>query len=369
MLPLVFAAALYGQYAQISIPDQVLNPGQTAIASLALSSAGQSIAAIQFDLQWQSPISLQITAGDQLLASLKQPSAVSPASQTLRCLISGTNQSAIADGELLRIFLSADLSASPASTQITITNVLAADPNGADVAINGAAANVQIQSGTPAQLLPSNAVLNAASFAPGPLSPGEVITLLGFNGLDGVSVSVNNVGAPILYAGSNQINAIVPVELDPNQSPTASLTVQNRSQSQTLNLPAAAVSPAIFTMTGTGLGPGAILNQDYTLNSFYNPAPPGSIVMVYGTGFGALTQPVIDGQPVAGADIGALGVTATVAGQQASVLYAGSAPGLVAGVAQINVQLPAGVVHNLTAPLVLTVAGSSTINGVTVAIQ
>ena len=369
MLPLVFAAGLYGQYAQISIPDQTLNPGQTVIASLTLSSAGQSIAAVQFDLQWQSPVNLQITAGDQILAAVKQPSVASTASQTLRCLVSGMNQSAIADGELLRVFLSADFSAPPAATQITIANVAGVDPNGTPIAINGATANVQIQSGTPAQLLPSNAVLNAASFAPGPLSPGEIITLLGFNGLDGVSVSVNNLPAPILFAGSNQINAIVPVELDPNQSPTASLNVHNRSQSQTLNLPAAAVSPAIFTLTGTGLGPGAILNQDYTLNSFYNPAPPGSVVMVYGTGFGSLTLPVVDGQPVAGADIGALTVTATVAGQQASVLYAGSAPGLVAGVTQINVQLPTGVIHNLTAPLTLTVAGSSTINGVTVAIQ
>lgn len=369
LLPLFLVAPLYGQYASISIPDQTLNPGQTVIGSLALASAGQSIAAIQFDLQWQPPISLQITAGNQLLAALKQPDVASTASQTLRCLIAGMNQTAIADGELLKVFLSADPSASPASSQIAIANVVAVDPNGMPVAMNGATVNVQIQSGTPGQWLPSNAVLNAASFITGPLSPGEIVTLLGFNGLDGVSLSVNNLPAPILYAGMDQINAIVPVELNPNQSATASLNVRNSSQTQTLNLPVAAVSPAIFTLTGTGLGQGAILNQDYTVNSFYNPALPGSIVMVYGTGFGPLTLPVTDGQAVSGADPATLAVTATVAGQPASVLYAGAAPELIAGVTQINVQLPAGVAHNLSAPLVLTVAGSSTINGVTVAIQ
>jgi uncharacterized protein (TIGR03437 family) len=136
-----------------------------------------------------------------------------------------------------------------------------------------------------------------------------------------------------------------------------------------MSLPVAPTSPAIFTLSSTGLGSAAILNQDYTVNSFDNPASPGSIIMIYGTGFGLLQSPVIDGQAVVTPDLTVLPVSATVAGMQADVVYAGAAPGLIAGVIQINVRLPAGLAHDLIAPLVLTVSGSSTINGVIVAVQ
>ena len=207
----------------------------------------------------------------------------------------------------------------------------------------------------------------AASFSPGPLSPGEIITLLGFNALPSVSVEINGTPAPILYAGANQINAIVPFGLD--LTSPASLQMNGQNQNVKLALPVAAASPAIFTQNGSGLGSGAILNADYSVNSFANPARRGSTVMIYGTGFGTLSSPVTDGQVVVGANLTTASVTATVAGFPAQVSYAGAAPGLIAGLTQINVLLPDRLVHNLIAPVVLNISGSSTINGVTVAIQ
>jgi uncharacterized protein (TIGR03437 family) len=79
---------------------------------------------------------------------------------------------------------------------------------------------------------------------------------------------------PVLYASGNQINAVVPSSVDTAQAVNLGIRIQDRLVAQ-LTVPAAAASPALFTQSGTGIGLGAILNQDYSLNSFSNPAPAG----------------------------------------------------------------------------------------------
>ena len=75
-----------------------------------------------------------------------------------------------------------------------------------------------------------------------------------------------------------------------------------------------------------------------------NPASAASIVTVYGTGFGA-TVPISEDGVLTGSDLYgiALPVRVAVGGKEAKVTYAGSAPGLVAGVSQINFQIPSGL--------------------------
>src|SRR5205814_6908228 len=100
-------------------------------------------------------------------------------------------------------------------------------------------------------------------------------------------------------------------------------------------------APAIFTLDASGRGPGAILNQDTSINSAVNPADAGSIAVLYATGAGMMLPATGDGaitgsalaRPVAA-------VAITVDGLDAQVLYAGSAPGLVSGVLQVNFRLP-----------------------------
>lgn len=364
----IAAAAAYGQNAQLSAPSQTLNPGQTVITSLSLASAGHSIAAIQFDLQWDSPLGVRITAGAGVRAASKIPYVASLDSHQLRYLIVGMNQTVFADGEILKLFLSADPSNSTQSTtQVKITNVMASDPGGMAIPVNAAPINIQFQNDTLSQWLPTDAVLNAASLVPSPLSPGEIITLFGWNGPPPVTVRIGGSPAPILYAGADQINAVVPFGLD--VSSAAPVEVNGPNRKVTLTLPVAQVSPAIFSMNGSGLGPGAILNEDLSPNSFENPALPASTIMVYGTGFGMLQLPVADGQPAANANPTVMPVTATVAGLAADVTYAGAAPGLMAGVMQINVRLPSGLAHNLVAPLALHVSGIEMAQGITVAVQ
>jgi len=75
--------------------------------------------------------------------------------------------------------------------------------------------------------------------------------------------------------------------------------------------------------------------------------------MLYGTGFGTLSPQPPDGQAVGQLASTKVPVTATIDGVPAVVSYAGAAPGLIAGVTQVNVQIPADMSANASAAVVL----------------
>ncbi len=92
--------------------------------------------------------------------------------------------------------------------------------------------------------------------------------------------------------------------------------------------------------------------------------------MLYGTGEGQ-TNPAgvdgsVDGSP---APQPLQAVSATVGGLPAAVKYAGGVSGLVAGVIQVNVQIPAGVTPGNAVPVTLNVGGANSQITVTVAIH
>jgi uncharacterized protein (TIGR03437 family) len=55
--------------------------------------------------------------------------------------------------------------------------------------------------------------------------------------------------------------------------------------------------------------------------------------------------------------------------QNAVVSYQGAAPGLVAGVSQINVQIPSNVTPGPAVPVTIAVGGTQSQNSVTVAVK
>jgi uncharacterized protein (TIGR03437 family) len=101
-------------------------------------------------------------------------------------------------------------------------------------------------------------------------------------------------------------------------------------------------NPGIFTINGQG----AILNQDGTVNTPSNPARLSTIVSIYATGTGPLETPIPDGEitplPPPYFLVAWL-PEVTFAGFSGYVVWAGSAPGLIAGAMQINAQLPASL--------------------------
>jgi len=308
-----------------------------------------------------------VLTGEQVGTSAKVVYTGNIQPGVLRCLIVGMDLTRVGDGELIRLFVTVDSSAGAGVAELTFTNLIATDANGNPVSLGASPIGVQIQSGGATQPIPAGGILNAASSGAGPISPGEILTVFGAISNSAVLVSVNGVPAPVIYSGSNQVNAIVPFGLVSGN--TAQVEVQQGSASTNVSVPTAAASPAIFTLNATGTGPGATLNQDYSVNSFSNGAAPGSVVMVYGTGFGALSPPLADGQPAHVLATTLLPVTATIAGVPAEVLYAGAAPGLIAGMVQINVHVPEQLSHNPVAGISLQMGSFTTQPGVTLSIQ
>ena len=233
-------------------------------------------------------------------------------------------------------------------------------------------------------------VVSAASSLPSDFAPGSLVSIKGSGlgpatgvsaqavsgafgtELAGVQASFNGVPAPVLYASSSQINTVVPFGVPFAVAGQTSLNLQvtyNGVTSVAASIPVQQAAPALFTAGATGTGPGAILNQDFSPNSSNNPAAVGSVVMLYGSG-GGLFQPALPDGEVTGSSLSnlVLPVTAKVDGADATVSYAGSAPGLVAGAMQINVQIPPGT-RSGNVPVAIAVGGVASQPGVTVAVQ
>ena len=139
-----------------------------------------------------------------------------------------------------------------------------------------------------------------------------------------------------------------------------------------LTVPMVDAVPGIFSMNQSGTGPGAILNwPDYSVNGASNRVAAGGVIMVYATGEGKVDV-ALDGQlvPLAGPyPKPLLGPwTATVGGKPATVSYYGSAPGSIAGLFQMNVQVPADLTAGIY-DLVIQAGAFTSTAGLTVAVK
>jgi uncharacterized protein (TIGR03437 family) len=242
----------------------------------------------------------------------------------------------------------------------------------------------QDTSGPAAPLL--SAISNSASGATGAVSPGEIVSLFGANlgpatgvafgqtitnTLGGVQVMFGSTPAPLTFVSASQINAIVPYGVAGSGSTQIQVQYQGQS-SNTWSATVQTATPGIFSADHTGQGPGAILNGDYTLNSGTNPAHIGSAVMIYGTGGGVTSPASADGSFAPSAEPFPqllLPVTVTIGGVPAQAFYSGGAPGLVAGLTQFNVIVPAGVTPGPAVPVLLQVGGFSSQANLTMAVQ
>ncbi|OYW12518.1 MAG: hypothetical protein B7X34_01795, partial [Acidobacteriia bacterium 12-62-4] len=186
--------------------------------------------------------------------------------------------------------------------------------------------------------------------------------------LAGTRVLFDGVAAPMIYTSATQLAAVVPYSIEGRATTQVQVEYDGRL-SNTIALPVISAAPALFTANSSGRGQGAILNQNGTLNASTNQADRGSIVILYLTGEGATNPTGVDGKPNASpAPQPKLPVTVSVGGVDAQILYAGGAPGLVAGVMQINVRIPQSV-QSGDLPVVVTVGSARSLTNVTVAVQ
>ncbi len=203
-----------------------------------------------------------------------------------------------------------------------------------------------------------SAVVNGASFVGGPVSPGEVVAIFGVNlgisqltqpqpGAGGVlstfssgtQVLVNGVPAPLLYVSSTQVGAVTPFEL--SGSTAQFQVVYNGQTSSVLSVPVAATMPGLFSVDGDGGGLG-VINPDGKPSNWNAVTTAGSVVTFYATGAGQTLPASVDGAISSGPTYPqpALPISVSINGQNAEVLYAGAAPGMVTGVLQVNLRIP-----------------------------
>jgi uncharacterized protein (TIGR03437 family) len=242
-----------------------------------------------------------------------------------------------------------------------------------------------------------NSVNNAASYDYSGVSPGEIVTIFGKSlgpatlqslqldsnqvlttSIGGVRVLFDGLPAPMVYAASGAVSAVVPYEIGTGlmaPSPVTQVQVEYQgNRSDPVTVPLMATRPGIFTDDTSGSGQGAILNNivvggKYQLNTASTPARAGSTVMIYATGEGLMNPPGVSGliaqqvlrKPLASCK-------ASIGGLDAQILYCGAAPDAVGGLVQINVQIPAGV-SGIAVPVTVTLGGVASQAGVTVAVQ
>jgi uncharacterized protein (TIGR03437 family) len=198
-------------------------------------------------------------------------------------------------------------------------------------------------------------VVNGASFRRETgIAPGSFASAFGAFPSGTLQVTVDGRVATVLAAAPAQINFLVPAE-----TPLGPATFEVRQGGQVAaagQFQVTTAGPGLFVMNAAlGSQPGAVLNQDYSLNSRDAAAARGSVLQIYGSGYGPLNGS------------GAAEVEVWIAERPAAILYSGPAPGF-PGLWQINARVPNEAVVAGQAPVCLKAHGLVS-NGVTVFVQ
>ena len=174
----------------------------------------------------------------------------------------------------------------------------------------------------------------------------------------GTTITVNGEAAPLFYASPTQINAQMPLDIQPGLVSVVITNGGTTSNTAAVSVPAAA-TPGIFIVGGTN-NRAVVQNPNFSVNSSSAPAHVGDTVVGYFTGGGPVKAA---GSLVTGAaspsglsPVTGTPVVVTLAGQAAKVNYIGLTPTLV-GVYQVNFVVPQVAVGDRL--LTISIAGNA----------
>lgn len=204
----------------------------------------------------------------------------------------------------------------------------------------------------PTPKISENGIINVFSGATGAVAPGEIVSIFGDDlgpaegivlGYDpqtnrlpkvasNVSVTWNGIASPLYFVRQDQLNVQVPYELE--GSSEARLVVNRGGRgSEEKRVEIVSTRPGLYPM---------VWNQDGSVNSPANPATPGSVVILFGTGQGVTAPASETGAPAVGFYPEPLApVRLEVGTTPAEILFRGQAPDTT-GVIQLNARVPAG---------------------------
>jgi uncharacterized protein (TIGR03437 family) len=209
-------------------------------------------------------------------------------------------------------------------------------------------------------------ILDAAS-ANSALAPGSLSSLFGVGLADdvhdglfdtasnafpksvsGISVTVNGDPAPVTYISPAQINFQIPWQT-PVGTPVDVRVIRNDVVSGSQTIVLSNTAPSAFAANGAAI-----------LTCPENNVKAGAACTLWGNGFGATLPAQTTGAPSPAAASTVNQCRLNIGGVDATVLYCGSAPGLV--IAQLNFVHPSGVsgTNGLT-NAILTVGGNSSL--------
>ena len=146
--------------------------------------------------------------------------------------------------------------------------------------------------------------------------------------VDATSVSFNGYLAPLISVQDGLIVCFAPFEITGPTEVTITVDGQSSTPVRVAVLPAA---PYILS----------IINQDGTINSAAHPAPQGSVVTFYITGLG-LTSPLSQDGSISAPPlpVPVTPVSAFIDGHPVTPQFVAAADGLIAGITQVNIQIP-----------------------------
>jgi uncharacterized protein (TIGR03437 family) len=199
------------------------------------------------------------------------------------------------------------------------------------------------------------------------IAPGELIRILGKNlgaaapgvitsgvlatSVAGVEVTFDGVAAPLLSVSPTEIDLVAPFELATKSATTVQVLVNTPGEINSAVLESNPVQIAVNAANVQILG---VFNDDFSPNSASNPAKAGSAMELYVAGLGQTNPPSQDGQ------VNVAPLTAPATSIQLEyfplnpnvptivpVTFAGAAPGLVAGIFQVNFVAPQESVMNI----------------------
>jgi uncharacterized protein (TIGR03437 family) len=273
------------------------------------------------------------------------------------------------------------------TASIAVTSALEADAAGGHIAIRSDGGTVIFH--MVEVLRPLSVAVDAASFQPS-IAPGGLFSIFGNNlgtrtvtipgsapppfDASNIRLQVGGVDVPVLFYSPGQINAQMPYEAvpcGPANARCASSAIEYAGYGSLLTVSGPIYAnlvpsaPALFT---SATGAAVAQNQDNSLHSPQNPAAAGSVITVYATGLGAVSNQPATGAAASSTQLSpaVARVTATVNGVAAPVLFAGLTPGFI-GLAQVNIQIPSSIAPGIY-PLVVT-AGTIVSNAALISVR
>jgi uncharacterized protein (TIGR03437 family) len=240
------------------------------------------------------------------------------------------------------------------------------------------------------------AIVSAASYGAGAVSPGEFVTLFGtgigpatpsgmsvIGGyatlvLQNTAVAIDGQAAAMIYVSANQITVQVPYTVTIGLA--KAVVVNNNGVIAMGAVDTAATAPGLFALDGSGLGQCAALtfsmkSGTFSVNGSTSAALVGDIMVFYLTGEGIydLTPSPATGYVVP-ANLNPLPQlnplpAVTIGGATATVQYAGPVAGGLLGLLQINAVVPAGTTKGNAVPVAITIGAGTTQVGATIVVK